>query len=178
MTIPNNLVDAAAAIKDGKLGVIEVAKIGDIIVSALTGVDAPSSLTITRKPVQSGFTITDAAVDNADDLVLDVVLANPDFSAESGITAALTGDVSQFTTTWTDKRNQLHDYKNARELLTVQTHDGVFSDMLIQSITPLYDVDFNHDAWLGTVVFVPITLVGEETTGGRKAQEEKGLGGL
>ena len=178
MTIPNNLVDAAAAVKDGKLGIVETIKIGDLVVSALTGLDSPTSLTVTRKPMQSGYTITDAAVDNNDDLTLDILLANPDFSAEAGITAAITGDVSAFTETWRDKRDELYDYFNERTLVEVQTHDNNYPNMLIQSISPLYDVDSNFDAWVGSVVFVPLVLIEDDSKGGKKTQALKNVGGV
>jgi hypothetical protein len=177
MTIPNNLVDAAAAVGNGELGTVETVKIGDLIVSALTGVDYPTSLSVTRKPIQTGFTITDAAVDNADDLVLDIVLTNPDYSAESGITAAITGDVSAFNETWRDKRDTLYDYLKEREILQVQTHDHLFDNMLIQSITPAYDVDSNLEAWIGTVVLVPIRLIEDDSQQGKKASAETPQGG-
>ncbi len=178
MALPVNATEIAAAIQDGTLGVIEDVMIGDLLVSALTALDTPETLTVTRKPVQQGFTVTDAAVDNNDDIILTIVLANPQFSVEAGISAAISGSVSSFTETWTDKRNKLYQMMRDREIIAVQTHDAVYSSMLISGIIPLYDVSANFEAWLGTVTCTPYTTKATTYSGGKKAQSKAWLGGL
>src|SRR3989304_2112162 len=121
MGIPTNVVDAAAAIKDGVLGAIETIKIGDLVVSALTGLEGSDEWDIVQRPVEAGFLVTDAVVKLPYQRTLHIVLANPDFSVEAGITAALTGSVDQFTQTWRDKKQTLKSMGG--EGLSVAPHE-------------------------------------------------------
>ena len=161
MTIPTNVTDLIAAAKDGELGNFENIKIGDIVVGALTGLDTTESLRITRKPIQSGSVMTDAAVEDFQTLVWDVVFVNPQYSADDLATAAITGDLSALNSTWRDNRDQLYQYKNDREVLTVQDHDRVYSNCLISSITPAYDAENNLDAFVATITMERLSFYGD-----------------
>ena len=153
MGIPTNVVDAAAAIKDGSLGLIDEVSIGDLVVSALQGLRGGDEKEITERPVEAGFSVIEAAVERPTVRVLDIVLTNPDFSVEAGITAALNGSIEQFTETWRDKKEKLYTMYNGSELVTVTTHENVYPGMLIQRIEPWYDVDENWDCFIATVTF-------------------------
>ncbi|MBV6340985.1 phage baseplate protein [Candidatus Magnetobacterium casense] len=178
MGLPTNIADAASQIKDGVLGAVETIMIGDVMVSALTGLSGGNSVEITRKPIEAGFATTDAAVDVPVERVLDICLANPDFSVEAGIDAALTGSVSQFTETWRDKKDKLYKYLTDKELIDVQTHEALYENMLIQSIEPKWDVDDNADAFFATVTVVEITQITNATDGGVIDAAESSVGGL
>lgn len=177
VSIPNNIADTAAAIKNGDIGLIPVVKIGDITVTALTGLSAPHSVEITRKPVQAGYDITDAAIKQPNELTLNIVLANPEFSVSAGIDAALTGNFSGFTETWRDKRDRLKQLLDIHELVTVQTHEDTYNNMLVRMIDPIFDVDNNADAYVATVYCTEIQF-GDEETGGVIDQPLQSVGGL
>lgn len=166
MTIPNNLVDAFNAKKDGELGEIEDCKIGDLLVSGCLSLDAPESLLITRKPIQAGFEMTDAAIDDVQVISMEIILTNPVYSASDLIAAALEGDTSRFNDTWRDKKRQLYQMMRDREVVDTQTHDELYNNTVIQSIIPLYDADNNYDAFMCTVVLERIKLYGavDDTT--------------
>jgi hypothetical protein len=178
MVLPTNIADAAAALRDGELGKIETVKIGDVIVSALRDVQFIDDSIVTRKPVQAGYTMTDAAVDLPDEVNLVILLANPDFSLEAGIDAALTGNVDQFTSTWRESKAELYGYKADKEIIEAQTHEDLFTSMMIQSISPLYDVDENYDAWFANVLLVEIQQGSDGETFGIIDSPIEDVGGL
>lgn len=155
MGIPNNIVDAASAIKDGSLGVIDTILIGDVAVSALTGLQTPMEKEVTRRPVQSGFEVTLAAVINPTDIVLDVVLANPSFTPEAAVGAALTGTMSGFTDTWREKIQQIKGYFLDNTVVSATTHEDTYPSRLISRINPVFDPVENFDCWIGTIVLAP-----------------------
>ncbi len=159
MPIPNNIADAASAIKDGTFGLIDVVKIGDLIVSSLSGLAAPREIIPTRKAIEDGYEITDAAVTVPRELIMNVVLANPEFSVEAGLTAAMSGGISGFLDTWRDKKDYLEKLQDDRELVEVQTHEGVYPSMLVRTIDPIYDIDFNADAFIATVYMDEIRVI-------------------
>lgn len=181
MTIPSNLADAAAAVRDGEFGLIEDIKIGDLIVSALTGLDGSDEMTITEKPVEAGYNITDAAIKMPARRSLDIVLANPSYTIEAGITAALSGNVEQLVDTWREKKKRLYQIFEDRELVTLQTHEDILESMLIQSITPLYDLENNLDAFVCNVqmqqVFVSGEVLGDFDTDYKKKSASKSNAG-
>lgn len=184
MSLPLTLTDAIAAINDGSLGIIEVVSIsavdplgGSLVVSALMELSGSDELDITSKPIESGLEITDAAIDVPTRREMVICLANPDFSIESGITAALTGAWGGFTDTWRDKKNQLYKFFNDREILNFNTHEAVYTSFLIQSIEPLWDVDENWDAFFARVAFKKIVIINDVLAGLTDAAEEAG-GGL
>jgi hypothetical protein len=166
MGIPNSIADVVQSIRDGEVGLIDVIKIGDLTVSQLTGLSVPKSLTPTRKPVQAGFAMTDAAVFDPRELNMQILLANPDFSIEAGTTAVLSGNIDSLTKTWRDDKRDLEKKMDELEILTIQTHEGVYESMLITLIDPLYDVDDNSNAFIATVNAIQITQVQDESTGG------------
>jgi len=155
MSIPTNVVDAASAIKDGTLGVIEVVKIGDVVVSALIGLQTPKEREVTRRPVQAGFNVVMGANIIPSDIVLDVVLANPNFAPESVVTAALTGEMSGFTSTWREKKSQIETYFADGEILDGTTHLEPFTSHIISRIEPRFDNEENWDCWIATITLTP-----------------------
>lgn len=155
MSIPTNIVDATSQIKDGTLGVIEIVKIGDVVVSALTGLQWPMEREVTRRPVQAGFTVAMGANIIPSDIVMDVVLANPNFAPEALVTAALTGDLAGFTATWREKKSQIETYFEKGEIISGSTHVKKFENYLISRIEPIYDNEENWDCWIATITLTP-----------------------
>lgn len=178
MGFPANIVDVIARIQDGELGLIEVVKIGDLVVDCLTGLTAPNRKNVTRKPIDAGFAVTDAAVDVPDDVVLNIILTNPDYSLDTGTQAALTGSIDSLNETWRDKKNELYQIFNDREIVTIQTHENTHDSMLIESIEPLYDVDENWDAFVATVTAIQITKATAQTTTGKVNAAQADFGEL
>jgi hypothetical protein len=179
VTIPINLNDAIQAARDGELGLIEKVKIGDIIVDALVGLDDTEILRVTRKPIQDGTVMTDAAIEDVQPLVMDIVLANPQYSIEQLATAALTGDTSGLTQTWRDDKRQLYQYKRDRELLLVQGHEDLYPNCLISSISPRYDTEENLDCFWATVVFERMPIFGQgEHQDNKLASAKQNVGSL
>ena len=149
--LPTNIADAVAQLRDGELGNWETIKIGDVVVSALMDVDYTDDSVITDRRVQAGYSATEAAVDLPDELGLTVCFANPDYSVEAGVEAALTGSVTQLLTTWREAKDEIYAYKADMTIVEVQTHEDLFTSMLIKSISPAYDVDENWDCWIGYI---------------------------
>jgi hypothetical protein len=158
MGIPTNIAQAVAQIRDGTLGVIQVIKIGDTVVSQLTGLQGSRELDITSRPVSAGYDVVETARRIPTEIVLDIWLADPDFSAEAGITAALSGSVSSFTETRRDKLQQIEGMQDNLEVVSVTTHEGVYPACLIKSIDPIYDADDNWDCWVGRVTLKQLDI--------------------
>jgi hypothetical protein len=177
MGIPNNMVDAISAIKDGEIGLVTTVMIGDVLVSSLRGLYAPTRLSVTKKPIEDGYDITDAAIKEPTDLYLDICLTNPDLSIEAGLQAALTGNPGSLTSTWREKKETLYSYLNEKELITVQTHEGVYESMLVAEIDPYWDVSRNWNAFFANVRIVNIVKVGTDV-GGLFDAAEQAVGGL
>jgi hypothetical protein len=178
MGFPANIADIIAQIRDGEVGLIETVKIGTLVVDCLTGLNAPRRKNVTRKPIDAGFAVTDAAADEPDDLVLNIVLTNPDYSIDAGVTAALSGNIDQLNETWRDKRNQLYQIFDDIEINTIQTHDRTHPNMVIDSIDPVYDSEENWDAFVATVTAVQITKVTAQTTTGKVNAAQADFGEL
>jgi len=142
-------------IADGTLGVIKTIMIGDLAVSALTGLQTPMEKDVTRRPVQAGFDVLVGMTDTPTDIIMDVVLLDPDFSIDAGVTAALTGGLSGFTSSWRDKRDLLKSMFAAREVVTVTTHDDVYPARVISRINPQYDSDMNINGYIAQVTLTP-----------------------
>lgn len=181
MSIPTNIVDAAAQIKDGTLGVINLITIGDVQVSALTGLQQPREKEVVRRRVQAGFEVIVGAVELSTDIVMDVVLANPDFSPEAAVTAALTGSFAGFTDTWRDKRDALYAIFETNEIISGSTHQGPFSSYLVSRIEPLFDNMENWDCWIGRVTLTPFNnqqLEAAADVANAMTAAKKSVGGL
>jgi hypothetical protein len=163
MGFPTNIADAAAAYRDGSLGLIEEIKIGDLVVSALTAIDYSHEMEITEKPLQAGYDATDAAKEIPIEINIDICLANPDYSIEAGLTAALTGNAESLVQTWRDKKNQLYEYWKTKTLVSFQSHESIEDSLLIRSIRPYFDVDENYDAFFANVTLKKIKIVGQES---------------
>ena len=160
--ISNNINDLIQAARDGEVGVIDQIKIGDLIVSALFGLDAPETLRTTSRKIQNGMDLTTAAVEEDRVISMDICLANPDLSVDAVLTAALTGTMEQATDTWRDKVKQLRKIKDDREIVTVQTHDEIITSCIVTGIYPVYDVDNNWDAFISTVTLEKKSFYGYE----------------
>jgi hypothetical protein len=159
--IPTNLVSLISQARDGVLGNIEQMLIGDIIVDVLQNVTGTDAMRITRKPVEAGFNITDAAILEPTERTFDIILTDPEYSATAAITAALTGTLESFNQTWRDKRETLYGYFDNREIISISSPNELIESMLIQSITPIYDSDENLDAFMASVHFQKYEIVGD-----------------
>lgn len=162
MSIPTNIADAAAAIRDGSIGAQDV-MIGELVVSALTGVRISERKEVTRRPVQAGYSVDMGVIDVPVEIEMDIVLANPDYSAEGLVTAALTGSPEQLTETWTEKRDTLYALMRNKEIIDVTTHDQGFSGFVIESIDPMYDAEEDWEGWIGSVRLVAFSNQGGAT---------------
>ncbi len=178
MGFPAAIATAAAAAAKAILGLVDVVKIGDLPVSALTSLSNPSELRVTRKPIGSGYAITDAAVDVPREITMGVCLADPQFTPDEIAAALLSGTLSSLTESHRDKRAALEQKKEDRELFALQTHEGVYFNMLIQSIDPIWDVDSNWDAFFASVTMVQISISDILDAGGILDQIEQSMGGL
>lgn len=147
-------------VAEGVLGVVPTIRIGDVVVSSLVGLSSPETTFVTRKPVQAGYNITDAGTDDSRTKQLTVVLIDPEYSAEAGLNAALSGDLSGLTETWRDKKAQIRQYRLDHELVEVQDHEELIESMMIENIDPIYDNEQNDDGWIATISLVQVTQVG------------------
>lgn len=154
------LADLAADVAAGVVGLVDAVTIGDVTVSALEGLSAPDTSFVTRKPVQAGYIMTDAQTHDPKTMTLTVLMADPELSAEVGLTAVLTGDLAGLTDTWRDKRDAIKLLKADSEIIDVQTHDEALPGCLIVEIDPIYDVDENADAWIANITVQQIVQVG------------------
>jgi hypothetical protein len=162
MSIPTNIADAAAGIRDGTIGVQQV-KIGDVVVSALSSVRITKRKEVTRRPVQAGYSVEMGVIDVPTEIEMDIILANPDYSPEGLVTAALTGSPEQLAETWTEKRDALYAVMETKEIVDVTTHDQGFASFVIESIEPNYDAEEDWEGWIGTVRIVSFRNQGGET---------------
>jgi hypothetical protein len=144
-----SLVGLAQAIAAGKIGVIDDIKIGDVVLSALTGLSGRDSVTVTERAVQAGFLVTEGIIRDPIERTLDIVLADPQISIESGISAALSGGLSGFSESWRDKKDVLYSYLG--QIVAVTTHEGSYPRMILKAITPIYDVEENWDCFIAQV---------------------------
>lgn len=161
--IPTNIADAVASFRTGDLVPQEI-KIGGLVVSALTGLRTPRRKDVTRRPVQAGYSVSMGVIDVPDEIELDVVFGNPDYSAEGFLTAALTGAVEQLTETWVEKRDALYALFDTREIVDCTTHDrGYPPEYVISDIDPQYDSEEDWEGWIGTVRLVHFGIQSGET---------------
>lgn len=147
----NTAVDIVNGIKSGQIGVIEAIKIGDCVVSALTGLSGADSVTITERKVQAGFAVTEGVDDDPKDRVFTILLADPEISLEAGLSAALTGNIAGIAEGWRDKKETLYSHFRNHEIITAISHVEVLPNMIIRSIDPVYDSDENWDAFIARV---------------------------
>jgi hypothetical protein len=175
--IPISAQAAAAALAASTL-TLEHVKIGDLLVSACTGLSGPNELVITDKPIGLGYNIADAAVDVQIEKTLDIVFVNPQYSAEQISAALLNGDIDSLTESWGDKKDKLYEKQSTREIVTLQTHEGSYENMLLRIIDPIYDNVNNWDAWRGTVTLTQINPATSEGGGGLIDSALENLGEL
>jgi len=161
VAIPTNVTQIIAQAREGELGKIETVQIGDVVVDILENVSGVDEMRITKKPVEAGFNVTDAAILEPTERTFDIILTNPEYSATAAITAALSGTLESFNQTWQDKRDTIYGYFNSREIISITSHREQLQSMLIQSITPLYDVNENLDAWVGSIHFQKYEIAGD-----------------
>ena len=157
---------AAAAVLVVENLLLEDVKIGEILVSSCTGLSGSTELSITEKPIGAGYAITDAAVDVPIEKTLDICFAPPQYSAEAIAAALLTGEIDSLTESWQDKKNALYALQSSREIVTLQTHEGSYPNMLVRLIDPAFDNIKNWDAFFCTVVMHQITPLEDEGGGG------------
>ena len=153
MGISTNIADAAAAVREGSIGIQNV-MIGDVFVSSLTALRITYRKEVTRRPVQAGYSIPMGVIDTPIEIEMDIVLANPDYSVEGLVGAALTGSPEQLSETWTEKRDALMALWSSKEIVDVTSHDQGFSGYVIESIEPQYDAEEDWEGWIGTVRLV------------------------
>ena len=165
MSIPASAAAASVLLAVGNL-LLEDVKIGDLLVSACTGLSGANELEITRKPIGTGYVITDAAVDVPIEKTLDIVFSNPQFSPEKLAQALLTGEIESYTESWRDKKDKLYEMQKNRDIVTLQTHENSYENMLIRVIDPVFDNVENWDGWLGTVILSQIIPIAADSGGG------------
>ena len=154
MGITTNIADVVAGLRDGSIVPREV-RIGTVVVSALTGLRTPRRKDVTRRPVQAGYSVSMGVIDVPDEIEMEVVLANPDYSPEGMVTAALTGSVSSLTETWAEKRDALYALFDDKEIVDFTTHEiGYPPVYVVAEIDPQYDSEEDWEGWIGTVRLV------------------------
>jgi hypothetical protein len=159
--ISNNITDLIQSARDGELGVIDQILIGDLVVSALFGLDAPDTLSLTNRRIQSGADMATMAVEDRRTVSMDICLANPEISIDGALTTVATGDIGVLSETWRDKRDELRKMKNNREVVDIQTHDDLFESFVITGLYPIFDVDENWDAFIVSVIMEKVRLYGQ-----------------
>ena len=165
MSLLDKTADVAKDLAFALLGEIDQIKIGDIIVSACERIQAPSELRITRKTIGAGYPITDAAVKQPRDISLDIVFVDPQYSLDELKTSLLTGDVSNLIEGWRDRKDALQDYQDNLEIISLQTHENIYENMLVTLIDPVYNADDNWDGFFATVTLSQIKTQAEEEGG-------------
>ena len=153
MSVPTNIADVIAGLRDGSLGVQQVA-IGDLIIDGLLALRITRTKQVTEKPAQAGFSVGVGVIDTPIQIEMDILLSNPDYSPDALITAGLTGELSTLSSTWVEKRDALYAAFNSREIQSVTTHDQGFSNLVMASVSDLYDAEEDWDGYLGTVSLV------------------------
>ena len=53
-----------------------------------------------------------------------------------------------------------------REIVTLQTHEGSYENMIIRVIDPVFDSVENWDGWVGTVILHQINPISSDDGGG------------
>ena len=179
--IPTNLADAIAAAQNGSDAITQIL-IGDILVTELTGLRVTRRKEVNRRPVQSGFSVDIGVLDTPTEIEMDILLANPRYSAEDMITAALTGNFSGITETSDELRDALYAMMEAKEIVDIQTHDALYSSFVISQIDPYYDADENWNGFLAHVTFQSFGSQGDSSSAvdlaNAKTSASKYVGGL
>ena len=178
MPFPPLIAQVVKGIAEAILGVIDIVLIGDVAVSALTDLSNPSELRVTRKPIHQGYAITDAAVDEPLEIQMGVCLADPQYTPDELARALLNGTIASFTESWRDKRDALYQMQYDRELVTVITHDQVYFNMLLQSIDPIYNTEFNGDCLFARLTLIQINVVDLVEATGILDQAKQAVGGI
>lgn len=157
-SIPTNIVDVANQIQSGDVGIIDVVTLGNLTISALTGISGSDKKSVTRRPVQAGFQVVKGIVSVPTDKFLNIVLADPDFSAEAGIQAALTGSLAGFTESWRDKKDLLYEMFNEdgeSEIFEARLPNDVWHSRFISEIEQIHDVEEDWNCFIARVTLSP-----------------------
>jgi hypothetical protein len=157
---------AAAAALAANITTLRDVKIGNLVVSACTGLSGPSELLVTEKPIGTGYPISDAAVSVPLEKTVDIIFTTPQYSAEQLAAAIQSGSAASITGTWVDDKNELYDLQTTREIVKLQTHEGSYPNMIISLIVPVFDNIENWDGWIGAVTLKQINYASTEPEGG------------
>ena len=112
------------------------ALIGDVVVDVLTSYTPGRSADISEHPVEAGFDIANARVIRPQELTMECILTDPDYSGANIAKAALSGSLGSLATSWRDKRDRLDDLFESNALLTVSTFEKTYKNMVITSMIP------------------------------------------
>lgn len=174
--IPNNVADLIKASQDNREGVFDTVSIDDLVVDCLVSLEAPSSLDIVEKRFQDGLSKVDVAVEEINNLTMEIVFTNPELSLDNVAEAYAKDDFGKFNDSFVDKKKRLYEIFNNREIISTQTHDEIYPDGMIQSIEPLYDSEENEEAFICMVVIKRMRIFGkEEESGTGFFAEKKGV---
>lgn len=136
--------------------------IGDIPVDLVVSYTPGFSAEITRHPVESGTSITDARIIAPDFLTMECVFTDPEFSGINIAKQAFSGTLgASLTTSWRDKRDRLYEIANGDEVITVFTPSASYESMLISDIRPEINSS-TANAFFFTVDFEKVRIVDSE----------------
>ena len=154
MSMPTNIVDAVAGIRNGTIGIQQV-MIGDLVVNVLNGLQIIRQKEVTRRPVQAGYSVDLGVIDLPLEIRMRCIFTNPDYSPEGLITAGLTGSLEALTMTWVEKRDRLYGIFNGKEIVSATTHDQSFPAIfIVDSVDDIYDPEEDGDGYIGEVHLV------------------------
>ena len=136
--------------------------IGDVIVDCLPSFSDSMDADITGHPIETGFEITDARTIRPQQITLECIFTDPDYSGGNIARSALAGTLSsQMNSTWRDKRERIIEIFKNSEIVDVNTPDGSFDSMLILSIKPERTPQ-TMNAWFATIELRHVKIVSSE----------------
>jgi len=105
--------------------------LNDLRLDVLSSERVNYGITVTEKPVEEGFKITDASIDKPATLIIEAVLVDDVYNATlAGVDSLLNGVLS-----WQDKKEALYALKNAKKIVKYISPLGVFDSMLITDVS-------------------------------------------
>lgn len=113
------------------------AKIGDLAVDLAITYSAPREATVTERPVEKGFAVSDARYIKPQYITMECIFTDPDVSGGNVARQASNGTLRQsLTTSWREKRDRLYELFETQELLEVSTPEQDYENMVILEILP------------------------------------------